>query len=106
MVFPASHTVTSVEHVKAITPIIRAELASRIEYFKEKGNIVAAERIKTRVEYDLEMMNEVGYVKGIENYSRYLDGRQPGDAPMTLIDYFPENFLTIIDESHITLSQV
>jgi excinuclease ABC subunit B len=106
ILFPASHTVTSVEHVKAITPIIKAELAERMEYFKEKGNIVAAERIKTRVEYDLEMMNEVGYVKGIENYSRHLDGRQPGDPPMTLIDYFPENFLTIIDESHITLSQV
>lgn len=106
MVFPASHTVTSVEHVKAITPIIQAELAERIEYFKSNGNLVAAERIKTRVEYDLEMMNEVGYVKGIENYSRYLDGRQPGDPPMTLIDYFPDNFLTFIDESHITLSQV
>ncbi len=106
MLFPASHTVTSVEHVKAITPIIKAELAERIEYFKQTGNIVAAERIKTRVEYDLEMMNEVGYVKGIENYSRHLDGREPGDPPMTLIDYFPENFLTIVDESHITLSQV
>jgi excinuclease ABC subunit B len=106
MLFPASHTVTSVEHVKAITPIIKAELAERMEYFRGKGNLVAAERIKTRVEYDLEMMNEVGYVKGIENYSRHLDGRQPGDPPMTLIDYFPENFLTIVDESHITLSQV
>jgi len=106
MLFPASHTVTSVEHVKAITPIIKAELAERMAYFAEKGNVVAAERIKTRVEYDLEMMNEVGYVKGIENYSRHLDGRQPGDPPMTLIDYFPENFLTIVDESHITLSQV
>lgn len=106
VIFPASHTVTSVEHVKAITPIIQAELAERLEYFREKGNIVAAERIKTRVEYDLEMMNEVGYVKGIENYSRHLDGRQPGEPPMTLIDYFPSNFLTFIDESHITLSQV
>ena len=106
MIFPASHTVTSVEHVKAITPIIQSELAQRMEYFKESGNVVAAERIKTRVEYDLEMMNEVGYVKGIENYSRYLDGREPGQPPMTLIDYFPENFLTFVDESHITLSQV
>lgn len=106
MIFPASHTVTSVEQVKAITPVIQAELAERLEFFRQVGNIVAAERIKTRVEYDLEMMNEVGYVKGIENYSRILDGRQPGEAPMTLIDYFPENFLTIVDESHITLSQV
>jgi excinuclease ABC subunit B len=106
MLFPASHTVTSVEHVKAITPTIRAELAERMEYFQQMGNIVAAERIKTRVEYDLEMMNEVGYVKGIENYSRYLDGREPGQPSMTLIDYFPDNFLTFVDESHITLSQV
>lgn len=106
MLFPASHTVTSVEHVKAITPTIRAELAQRMEYFQQMWNIVAAERIKTRVEYDLEMMNEVGYVKGIENYSRYLDGREPGQPSMTLIDYFPENFLTFVDESHITLSQV
>lgn len=106
MLFPASHTVTSVEHVKAITPTIKAELAERIEYFKSTGNVVAAERIKTRVEYDLEMMTEVGYVKGIENYSRHLDGREPGAPPTTLIDFFPDNFLTIVDESHITLSQV
>ncbi len=105
-IFPASHTVTSPAHVKAITPAILAELHERIKYFQELGNVVAAERIKTRVEYDLEMMGEVGYVKGIENYSRYLDGRQPGAAPMTLIDYFPEDFLTFIDESHMTLSQV
>lgn len=106
MLFPASHTVTSVEHVKAITPAIKAELEERIEYFKSRGNIVAAERIKTRVEYDLEMMTEVGYVKGIENYSRHLDHREPGAPPTTLIDFFPDNFLTIVDESHITLSQV
>lgn len=105
-IFPASHTVTSPAHVKAITPAILHELQERIKYFQEKGNIVAAERLKTRVEYDLEMMGEVGYVKGIENYSRYLDGRDPGDCPMTLIDYFPENFLTFVDESHITLSQI
>ena len=106
MLFPASHTVTSVDHVKAITPTIKAELAERIEYFKARGNLVAAERIKTRVEYDLEMMTEVGYVKGIENYSRHLDHREPGAPPTTLIDFFPDNFLTIVDESHITLSQV
>ena len=76
-IFPASHTVTSPEHVKAIKPAILGELEKRIKYFKEQGNIVAAERLKTRVEYDLEMMTEVGYVKGIENYSRYLDGREP-----------------------------
>jgi excinuclease ABC subunit B len=105
-IFPASHTVTSPAHVKAIAPAILHELQERMKYFQEQGNIVAAERLKTRVEYDLEMMGEVGYVKGIENYSRYLDGRQPGDAPMTLIDYFPTDFLTFIDESHITLSQV
>lgn len=105
-IFPASHTVTSPAHVKAITPTILQELQERIKYFQEAGNIVAAERIKTRVEYDLEMMWEIGYVKGIENYSRYLDAREPWAPPMTLIDYFPQNFLTFIDESHITLSQV
>jgi excinuclease ABC subunit B len=105
-IFPASHTVTSPAHVKAITPSILHELQERMKYFQEKGNIVAAERIKTRVEYDLEMMGEVGYVKGIENYSRYLDGRDPGGSPMTLIDYFPSNFITFVDESHITLSQI
>jgi len=77
LIFPASHTVTSPSHVKAISPAILHELQERITYFQEKGNIVAAERLKTRVEYDLEMMAEVGYVKGIENYSRYLDGRNP-----------------------------
>ncbi len=105
-IFPASHTVTSPEHVKAIKPAILGELEKRIKYFKEQGNIVAAERLKTRVEYDLEMMTEVGYVKGIENYSRYLDGREPWAPPMTLLDFFPENYLAFVDESHITLSQV
>lgn len=105
-IFPASHTVTSLSHIREVTPLIKQELEERMRFFKEAGNIVAAERIKTRVEYDLEMMNEVGYVKGIENYSRYLDGRQPGDPPMTLIDYFPKDFLTFIDESHMTLSQI
>lgn len=105
-IFPASHTVTSPDHIKALTPTILAELEKRVAYFKSEHNIVAAERIKTRVEYDLEMMSEIGYVKGIENYSRYLDGREPGAPPMTLIDYFPEDFLTFVDESHITLSQV
>lgn len=106
MIFPASHTVTSLEKVKEITPLIREELQKRIEHFTLLWNLVAAERIKTRVEYDLEMMNEVGYVKWIENYSRYLDMREPGAPSMTLIDYFPKNFLTIVDESHITLSQI
>lgn len=105
-IFPASHTVTSPEHVKAVSPAILAELESRLKIFREAGNIIAAERLKTRVEYDLEMMTEVGYVKGIENYSRYFDGRLPGSPPTTLIDFFPDNFLTIVDESHITLSQV
>lgn len=105
-IFPASHTVTSPAHVKAITPVILQEMEARVKFFKDAGSIVAAERIKTRVEYDLEMMGEVGYVKGIENYSRYLDGRKPGEPPVTLIDYFPENFLTFVDESHITLSQI
>ena len=105
-IFPATHTVTTPEHIKTIVPGIQAELEERIAYFKKAGNIVAAERLKTKTEYDIEMMMETGYVKGIENYSRYLDSRPPGAPSMTLMDYFPKDFLTIIDESHITLSQI
>lgn len=76
-IFPSTHTVTSPEHIQQIAPKIQKELEDRIEFFKEQGNVVAAERIKAKTEYDLEMMQEVGYVKGVENYSRYLDGREP-----------------------------
>lgn len=105
-IFPASHTVTSKDTIEKIIPAIKTELDERLSYFKEIGDDLKYERLKTKVEYDLEMMQEVGYVNGIENYSRYLDGRKSWTPPETLIDYFPEDFLCFIDESHMTIPQI
>ncbi|MDD2487750.1 MAG: excinuclease ABC subunit UvrB [Candidatus Gracilibacteria bacterium] len=105
-VFPAKHTVTTYEKIDKIVPLIKAELEERLAFYISQGDVVKAERLKTKVEYDIEMMSETGYVNGIENYSMYLSGRKEGGTPSTLIDFFPENFLTFIDESHITVSQV
>ncbi len=85
---------------------IKNELESRLEIFKNSGDLLKHERLKTKVEYDIEMMIEVGYVNGIENYCRYLDWRKSWDAPSTLIDYFWNDFLCFVDESHMTLSQI
>ena len=106
VVFPAKHTVTTTDRIKAVVPQIRADLEKRLAELQAAGEIVKRERLKTKVEYDLEMMLETGYVRGIENYSMYLDGRTPGMPPMTLMDYFPPEALCFIDESHITVSQV
>jgi excinuclease ABC subunit B len=81
-------------------------MEEQVAFFQSQGKLVEAERIKMRVEYDLEMLSEVGYVNGIENYSMYLGNRNPGEAPATLMEFFPEGFLTFIDESHITIPQV
>lgn len=106
-VFPAKHTVTSKDTINRILPQIQKDLDERLKYFKDElWDIVKYERLKTKVEYDIEMMQEVGYVNGIENYSRYLDGRNPGDPAQTLIDYFGDDFLTFIDESHMTIPQI
>nr|MDD3719756.1 excinuclease ABC subunit UvrB [Candidatus Gracilibacteria bacterium] len=106
-IFPAKHTVTTKERINEIIPNIKAELDERLKYFKEEmGDILRYERLKTKVEYDIEMMQEVGYVNGIENYSRYLDGRQANLPPATLIDYFGDDYLCFIDESHMTVSQI
>lgn len=107
-IFPAKHTVTSEGTLERILPQIQQDLEDRLKYFQEDlGDIVKYERLKAKVEYDIEMMQEVGYVNGIENYSRYLDGRRPWDPAQTLIDYFPKNdFLTLIDESHMTIPQI
>ncbi|MCD5380630.1 DEAD/DEAH box helicase family protein [Candidatus Gracilibacteria bacterium] len=105
-IFPAKHTVSSKEKIEAMIPQIQEELADRLDTFKLSGDVVKQERLKTKVEYDLEMMQEVGYVNGIENYSRYLDGRNPGDPAQTLMDYFGKDFLTLIDESHMTIPQI
>lgn len=105
-IFPAKHTVTSQGTLQAVIPQIQADLAEQLEIFKERGDILKYDRLKAKVEYDIEMMQEVGYVNGIENYSRYLDGRAPGDPAQTLIDYFGNDFLTFIDESHMTIPQI
>jgi len=106
-VFPAKHTVTSKERILEIIPEIKKELDSKLKYFKEDlWDLLKYERLKTKVEYDLEMMQEVWYVNWIENYSRYLDGRKSDVAPATLMDYFGSDYMTFVDESHMTFSQI
>ena len=105
-IFPAQHYVTSSDAIEKASELIEEELKQSIDNFKSENRLLEAERIKLRTKYDLEMLLEVGYCSGIENYSRYLDGRQPGDTPGTLMDFFPKDFLVFVDESHITLPQV
>ena len=106
VVTPAKQFVMSKEKMEAAFSRIEAELKERLEFFSSKNKFLEAQRIKERTEYDIEMMRELGYCNGIENYSRPLSGRAPGSAPECLIDYFPEGFLTIIDESHVAVPQV
>lgn len=106
MVFPASHYVTEDEDMKIAMKDIRAELETQLKSFQAQGKLLEAQRIEQRTNYDLEMMQEMGYCSGIENYSRHLTHRQAGDSPYTLLDYFPEDFLIVMDESHVTLPQV
>lgn len=105
-IYPASHYVTTAPRRHEAVTDIREELAQRIEYFKGKEQWIEAQRIEERTLYDLEMIEEMGYCHGIENYSRHLTGRSPGEPPPTLLDYFPENSLIILDESHITVPQL
>ncbi|OGE99515.1 MAG: excinuclease ABC subunit B [Candidatus Doudnabacteria bacterium RIFCSPLOWO2_12_FULL_42_9] len=105
-IFPAKHFVTPKEKLFAAINNIRQELADQIKYFKSQGKEIEAQRIEQRTNFDLEMLLETGFVAGIENYSRQLDFRKPGEPPSTLIDYFPDDFLLFIDESHITLPQI
>jgi excinuclease ABC subunit B len=105
-VFPASHFVTSEERLEKAMKSIEAELEERLEFFRNRGQLLEAQRLEQRTLYDLEMMREVGYCNGIENYSRHLDGRAPGSPPNTLLDYFPDDFVLFIDESHQTIPQV
>lgn len=106
MVFPASHYVTEDEDLKIAMADIRAEMETQVSMFKEQGKLLEAQRLEQRTNYDLEMMQEMGYCSGIENYSRHLTHRKAGDAPYTLLDYFPEDFLIVMDESHVTLPQL
>ena len=105
-IYPASHYVTTQEKMDKAISEIEKELEERVAYFKEEEKAVEAQRIQQRVQYDIEMMRELGYCNGIENYSRVISGRPVGSPPMTLLDYFPEDFLLFIDESHVTLPQV
>ncbi|MEL4154664.1 excinuclease ABC subunit UvrB [Corynebacterium bovis] len=105
-IFPATHYVAGPERMEKAMAGIRAELDERLAELENRGKLLEAQRLRMRTEYDLEMIQQVGFCSGIENYSRHIDGRAPGSAPATLIDYFPEDFLTIIDESHVTVPQI
>ena len=105
-IFPANLFVTTKERTENAIRQIQLDLGARIEEFERAGRTVEAQRIKQRVEYDVEMIKELGYCSGIENYSRYMDGRKEGERPFCLLDYFPEDFLLVIDESHVTIPQV
>jgi len=105
-IFPATHFIASADRMEGALKQIESDLEEQVAYFHRVGKLLEAQRLQQRVRYDLEMMREVGYCNGIENYSRYLDGRTPGAPPFTLLNYFPKDFLLIIDESHQTLPQV
>ena len=105
-IFPASHYVTSKDDMQLAVGTIKEELDERVKWFKENGKLLEAERISQRTNYDMEMMLEVGTCKGVENYSRHLNFLKPGERPYVLLDYFPDDFLTIIDESHVMLPQL
>lgn len=105
-IFPAKHDITSKEKIDRAVALILEEMESRRQEFLKQGRLLEAERIKTRTEYDMEILKETGYCQGIENYTRYLNLREPGTPPATLLDYFPDDFLLIADESHITIPQI
>ena len=106
MIFPNSHYVTTDEKMKKAISTIEEELKERVEYFKENNKLIEAQRIEERTNFDIEMMKETGFCQGIENYSRHISGREPGSTPYTLFDYFPDDYLLLIDESHATIPQV
>jgi len=105
-IFPAKHFVTSKETVQRVTPLIKEELVNRITALKNEGKELEARRLQSKTEYDLDMLLEIGYCKGIENYSRYFSDRNKGERPSTLIDFFPDNFLMFVDESHVSIPQI
>ena len=105
-VYPASHYIVSREKMQVALGEIERELDERLAYFRENGKLLEAQRIEQRTRYDMEMLQEIGFCSGIENYSRILSGRAPGSSPYTLLDYFPDDFLLFVDESHVTLPQV
>ena len=106
MIFPNSHYVTSKDKMERALKTIEKEMNERVSYFKSQNKLIEAQRIQERTNFDMEMMKETGFCQGIENYSRHISGREPGSAPFTLFDYFPDDFLLLIDESHATIPQV
>jgi len=106
VIFPASHYVTGEERLRSAIERIEAELAQRLAAFEAEGKLLESQRLRMRTTYDLEMLQEVGFCNGIENYSAPLDGRGPGEAPSTLLDFFPSDFMTIVDESHVAIPQL
>jgi excinuclease ABC subunit B len=106
VVFPATHYVAGDERMRRAVLGIESELQERLAFFEVEGKLLEAQRLRMRTQYDLEMMQEVGYCNGIENYSRHIDGRQAGEPPFTLLDYFPKDFLLVIDESHVAVPQL
>ena len=105
-IYPASHYVISADKMEKSISVIYGEMLDRVAQFEKEGKLLEAQRIRQRTEYDIEMLRETGFCKGIENYSRVMSGREPGSAPFTLLDYFPDDFLLFVDESHVTLPQV
>ena len=106
VIFPATHYATSKEAIEKALEEIEKDMIERVDELKAMNKLVEAQRLEQRTRYDMEMMREIGYCQGVENYSRYFDGRKPGQPPFTLIDYFKDDFLTIIDESHVTIPQI
>ena len=104
--YPASHYVATAPTLKRAVETIRAELKERLAELHAERKLLEAQRLEQRTQYDLELLAEMGFCPGIENYSRHLDGREPGAPPYTLLDYFPEDFLLVIDESHVTVPQI
>ena len=105
-IFPATHFVTNEEHMEHAIKEILAEMEEQVKQFESEGKLIEAQRIRQRTEYDVEMLREMGYTSGVENYSRYMDGRSEGEPPFTLLDFFPEDFLIMVDESHMTMGQI
>ncbi|MBF0699047.1 excinuclease ABC subunit UvrB [Streptococcus danieliae] len=105
-IYPATHFVTNDQHLEMAIAKIQAELVEQLAQFEQEGKLLEAQRLKQRTDYDIEMLREMGYTNGVENYSRHMDGRSEGEPPYTLLDFFPEDFLIMIDESHMTMGQI
>ncbi|MVX58334.1 excinuclease ABC subunit UvrB [Streptococcus danieliae] len=105
-IYPATHFVTNDQHLEMAIAKIQAELVEQLDQFEKEGKLLEAQRLKQRTDYDIEMLREMGYTNGVENYSRHMDGRSEGEPPYTLLDFFPEDFLIMIDESHMTMGQI